>query len=162
MTDIAAMIKGVGATLEAKVDTVMGVVTKFSSRTDKQEETLSQLQEKMVVMEEQLKETREELNTMKGEKNSYAKVVAGPTGVDHSKTTSSVSKFAELEEAAEESEDAKNKSEIVERSRRTIGFETITEGDIARMYKEQYGGAKDLEEAKICAVKEYLSLEILY
>ena len=51
----------------------------------------------MVVMEEQLKETREELNTMKGEQNSYAKIVAGPTGIGHSKTISSVSKSAELE-----------------------------------------------------------------
>ena len=28
------------------------------------------------------------------------------------------------------------------------------------MFKEQYGGARDLEEAKILAVKEFLSLEM--
>ena len=61
MTDIAAMIQGVRAKLEGKVDTVMGVVTNLSSRTDKQEKFRTKLQEKIGVMEEQLKEIREAL-----------------------------------------------------------------------------------------------------
>ena len=48
----------------------------------------------------------------------------------------------------EDAEDNKKKAEIVERSRRMVGFESITEEDIGRMFKEQYGHARNMEEAK--------------
>ena len=78
---------------------------------------------------------------MKEGQSNFAKVVAGSPGAGSSTTTmmgctaKTGTEEAGTRKMEEDAEDNKKKAEIVERSRRTVGFEK----DIEIMFKDNYG-----------------------
>ena len=93
---------------------------------------------------------------MKEGQSNFAKVVAGSPGAGSSTTTMMGTDEAGTRKMEEDAEDDKKKAEIVKRSRRTVGFEK----GIEIMFKENYGDARNIEEAKLFANREFLSLEM--
>ena len=189
-TELAADIAGVSrnvVNLEQTMGTVVGSVKTLTSEVEQQKENVTNLQDKFSMLENELRETRDEVRVLKESREevrlqqpkpplSFASVIRNSSRPE----VISGGNRQELEPAAgptirrwEEGRrqvggDVREVGEeerimaICEKSRRTVGLKRIDEKDIQRMFGEAmpYGGAKNRDEARDLAVKEFMHYEL--
>ena len=181
---VKAELAGVGRNqvhLEATVGKVAKNVDELTAEVEQQKENVSNLQMKFTNLETELKETREEVNLLKARApQSFSSVLTGRTGREEVLTGSNLQElgagqglgnqgertlrreeeWTQEKEVSREAEKEEKIRSVCEKARRTIGLNRIDENDIKRMFSETYGRARNKEEAKLLAVKEFLKCEL--
>jgi hypothetical protein len=147
-SQIGLVLANVGG-LEQKLDSVQGNVQVLAAKAEQTEGALASLQAKVSTMEQEL----QELKNMRKEP-TYAAATAAPAAPAARPVVQEIVRTTD--------EDENRKMEIIEKARRTIGFEPIRKEDIERQYKDcgRFGKAKDEEEAKMMACQEFMLLDM--
>ena len=150
------------AELEQCVTTKISAAIKpVEDKTDSVVIAQKELQEKVSVLAEELKDVQNRMNS------SSKKVQEGVVKSDNLVQNFPVVKASLASEAPAGPQQvavvgghAGGVAEIISEARRTVGLYRIDQADLNRMKQEQYGGAKTPEEEKFLAVKEYLKGEL--
>lgn len=159
MEELANLIRGVGVGVADLQRSVGGL----DARMEKQEAEGSELKREVGDIKKKLESQRQELEMLKTSQTAQPAALH-PTGAyAAAATTRAGAQAGTPNRKSTENEAAeKKKHDILEKGRRTIGFEPIKAEDVARQYKEcgSFGVARNEEEARIKAVQEFMLLDM--
>jgi hypothetical protein len=155
MEGLANLIRGVGAGVVDLQRSVGGL----DARMEKQEAEGIDLKKEVVDIKKQLEQQKQEIEKLKtiSIDPPAALRAAGAYAAAASTMTTEPTRNRTESESAEE-----KKRDILEKARRTIGFEPIDAVDVGRQFKESgsFGMARNEEEARIMAVQEFMLLDM--
>ena len=162
LEDIAAMITSNKVEILSKVDGIVEDVKEVKTKVKDlapQEDTNIKVNEKLELLENQissLKDISESVQVLEGARLVSSRKSTGEPSWPACLPSQSVQTIG----GTGNSQVGVTVAEIIDVARRTVGLSRIDSEDLGRMKQPHFGGATTEEEAKLLAVKEYLSCEL--
>ena len=144
---------------------ILAAVAPLQDRTEKVEMAQLEMKDQVSMLMEEMKAVKENLSSEKSVPVSKSSSVRTWAEASSSGSVRHQGPGPLQQQAAGYGTGAGGQEEdeirpIISLSRRTVGLQKIDKDDLTRMRQEQFGGAKNEEEEKVLAVREYLHLEI--